>query len=129
MSYRDRIKEARKAAGLTQGQLGDLIGKAKSTVANYERESGNEPDIATLADIMRVLHVDANYIFQDEAAAYGSGISVSERSLITKYRGLTEHSKTTIDALVEVLYERDNPDEFVPHIAAPQKSGSVDKIK
>lgn len=64
MALEDRIKEARKLAHLTQQQASSLIGVAKSTWAGYE--SGNStPDIDKLVKIMDVLHVDANYLWQD----------------------------------------------------------------
>lgn len=37
MSLNERIKEARIAKGITQEQLGSLIGVAKTTVAGYEK--------------------------------------------------------------------------------------------
>lgn len=64
MALEDRIKEARKSAGLTQQQAAALIGVAKSTWAGYE--SGNStPDIDKLVKIMDTLGVDANYLWQD----------------------------------------------------------------
>lgn len=64
MALEDRIKEARKNAGLTQQQAASMIGVAKSTWAGYE--SGNStPDIDKLVKIMDALGVDANYLWQD----------------------------------------------------------------
>ena len=54
MALEDRIKEARKNAGLTQQQAASMIGVAKSTWAGYE--SGNStPDIDKLVRIMDTL--------------------------------------------------------------------------
>ena len=64
MALEDRIKEARRAANLTQLQAATKIGVAKSTWAGYE--SGNStPDIDKLVKIMDALSVDANYLWQD----------------------------------------------------------------
>ena len=65
MAYYDRIKEARLACGLTQEQIAQKIGVAKSTFTGYEK-GNREPTMILLGKIMEVLHVDANYIFQDE---------------------------------------------------------------
>lgn len=47
MSYNERLRDARKAKGLTQAQLGELVGCAKNTISSYE--SGvNEPSVAVL---------------------------------------------------------------------------------
>lgn len=56
MGTGDRIAAARKAAGVTQLQLAERIGKTKSSIANYE--SGlREPDSETIGAIAQVLGV------------------------------------------------------------------------
>lgn len=47
MSLNDRIKEARLQNGMTQEQLADKIGVAKSTLTGYEK-GNREPNIPTL---------------------------------------------------------------------------------
>ena len=47
MSLNDRIKEARLRNGMTQEQLADKIGVAKSTLTGYEK-GNREPNIPTL---------------------------------------------------------------------------------
>lgn len=36
MAYNDRMKEARRLKGLTQAELGELVGCAKNTISGYE---------------------------------------------------------------------------------------------
>lgn len=56
METGERIAAARKAAGVTQLQLAERIGKTKSAIANYE--SGfREPDGETIDAIAKVLGV------------------------------------------------------------------------
>ena len=56
MGTGDRIAAARKAAGVTQLQLAERIGKTKSSIANYE--SGfREPDSETICAIAQALGV------------------------------------------------------------------------
>jgi transcriptional regulator with XRE-family HTH domain len=64
MSLHDRIKEARKSKGITQTELGDLIGVAKTTVAGYEKS--REPTAAQLGAIADILDVDVTFLLQDE---------------------------------------------------------------
>ena len=64
MSLNERIKEARIAKGITQEQLGSLIGVAKTTVAGYEKN--REPTAAKVGEIADVLGVDISFLFQDE---------------------------------------------------------------
>lgn len=59
----ERIKERRKAAGLTQTQLGDAVGVRKNTVSDWERGK-YKPDIETVADIARVLNTRAVYLLE-----------------------------------------------------------------
>ena len=67
MAVKDRLKEARIKNGLTQEELGVMIGVAKPTIAGYEKGS-REPDMNRLNKLMSALSVDANYLFQDEMA-------------------------------------------------------------
>ena len=61
MAFNDRLKESRTNAGLTQEQLSEKLGIAKSTLSGYE--SGNrEPSIATVAKILDILDVDAKLL-------------------------------------------------------------------
>ena len=64
MSINDRIKEARKNKGITQEQLGELIGVAKTTITGYEKN--REPSAAKVGEIADALDVDVNFLFQDE---------------------------------------------------------------
>ena len=65
MAFNQRLKEARINARLTQEQLAERIGVAKSTLSGYE--NGNrEPSVAIIAKAMQILQVDANYLYQDE---------------------------------------------------------------
>ena len=52
----ERIRKARKTAGMTQQQLADAIGKTKSAIANYEK-GDRTPDKATIADIAVALGI------------------------------------------------------------------------
>lgn len=56
MTTGERIRRARKATGLTLQQLADKIGKAKSAIANYEKNY-RTPDDETLAAIAKALGV------------------------------------------------------------------------
>ena len=58
---KDRIAAARKLAGLTQEQLGDLLGVTRQAVSKWE--SGQTmPDAVTVARLCEELHVSADYV-------------------------------------------------------------------
>lgn len=55
-TFRDRLIEARSAAGLSQAEFGRLVGAAQSTVASWERaKEPNEPDFQTVRRIAKVV--------------------------------------------------------------------------
>ena len=61
MELKDRIASVRKAAGLTQEQLGELVGVTRQAVSKWE--SGQTvPDALTVAKLCEVLHVSADYV-------------------------------------------------------------------
>lgn len=64
MEWNQRLAAVRKAAGLTQEQLGELVGVTRQAVSKWE--SGQAvPDALVLASICRVLHVSSDYILLD----------------------------------------------------------------
>lgn len=106
--FKDRLKEARLAAKMTQAQLAKEVGVAKSTLAGYE--TGNsEPDLAKMEKIMAALHVDANFLWQDETfdrGGFANRLSYEELNLIQKYRTLDPHGKRVVEAVVSLEAER-----------------------
>ena len=77
MELKDRIAAVRKAAGLTQEQLGELLGVTRQAVSKWE--SGQTvPDTATVARLCRELHVSADYVLlgrepEEDDAPEGGG--------------------------------------------------------
>ena len=65
MNLGKKIKEARKAQGLTQQELADRLGVHRSTCANYEIER-RRPSLNELKEIAKILHVDPNYLLEGE---------------------------------------------------------------
>ena len=56
-----RLRELRRARGLSQGALGEQLGLAKSTINMYESAS-REPNFKTLAAIADYFDVDVDYL-------------------------------------------------------------------
>ena len=106
MAFYDRLKESRIKSGLTQEQLSEKLGIAKSTLSGYE--SGNrEPTVATIAKIMDILKIDANYLYQDETNSLTElVVSLDEKALLRKYRDLDDHGREMVDFTLEKEYER-----------------------
>lgn len=61
MDWNERIAMVRKAAGLTQEQLGERLGVSRQAVSKWE--SGQTvPDAVTIARLCETLHVSADYV-------------------------------------------------------------------
>ncbi len=64
----DRLKALRKEKGLTQSQLGELIGVKKSVICLYERELRN-PTIESIVALCEIFNVDADYLIGNDTLA------------------------------------------------------------
>ena len=61
MELKVAIAAVRKAAGLTQEQLGELLGVTRQAVSKWE-SGQTSPDVATLAALCEKLRVSADYV-------------------------------------------------------------------
>ena len=106
MSLHDRIKEARKSKGLTQTELGTLIGVAKTTIAGYERQY--EPSAAQLGAIADALDVDVTFLLQDEIKKrHDLQATIYEMEhVVKKYRSLDPYGKEAVDGVLDVEWRR-----------------------
>ena len=57
----NRLREVRKAKGLTQTELGELIGVGKSAICCYEKETRN-PTLEAVIEMIHVFGVSADYL-------------------------------------------------------------------
>ena len=90
MDFGSRLKVLRTNAGLTQAQLGNLVGLTKSVISYYElQERSPSPDI--LIKLSHIFHVSTDYLL---------GVSTKETIDIT---GLKEEDVLLIRNLAERL--------------------------
>ena len=61
MTFGERLRKARLDKGLTQQQLAQEIGVAKSTLTGYEK-GNREPDVFKIKKIVEVLNIDSDYL-------------------------------------------------------------------
>jgi len=61
MTFGERLRKARKEAGLTQEQLGKKLSVLQPAVGHWERGL-REPSIAMIRQIAIILECDANYL-------------------------------------------------------------------
>ena len=120
MSLSEQIKSARKNAALTQQQLAELIGVAKSTIAGYEK-GDREPDAVKLKLIAKhtgvtgsyLLELDDNYsrenyngLNAEEARQFARGVSKAAMNVALMYDKLDEHGQEAVRAITEIEYSR-----------------------
>ena len=68
MTFGGRLQQVRKAAGLSQEQLGELVGMSRQAVSKWETDQ-SAPDIDTLALLCGVLGVSADALLGRDAPA------------------------------------------------------------
>lgn len=107
MGIGNRIKEARERQGLTQIELGKLVGVTGSSITNYENETSH-PKEAIMYKLINTLKVDANYLFQDcvNLPKETNDVTLAEYDHIKKYRDLDQHGKKMVDFTLNEEWER-----------------------
>lgn len=97
------IKESRVAAGLTQFQVADALGRPQNTISAWEMGRA-QPDANTLFELFRVLgrSVDEAFGFTVQSFA----VTTNEREHIKKYRALDGHGKEMVDLVLGKEIER-----------------------
>ncbi len=103
-----RIKEARENQGLTQTELGRIVGVTGSAITNYENETSH-PKAPVMYKLIEALKVDANYLFQDcvKLPKEVSDVTLAEYEHIKKYRFISIHcpeGASVVDAIVDREY-------------------------
>ncbi|MEL7041451.1 MAG: helix-turn-helix transcriptional regulator [Pseudomonadota bacterium] len=68
-----RIRQARRAAKLTQGQLGELIGLTFQQIQKYEK-GVNRVSAGTLYEISKVLNLHISWFFDEDVVDRISGV-------------------------------------------------------
>lgn len=82
MTVGEKIKSARKKAGLTQKQLGERLGITFQSVAQWE--TGKRiPKIETLQKIADALCIDVHYFTEENAEIYEDGVVILLDSSLT----------------------------------------------
>ena len=67
MTLGEKIKEARKQAGLSQDQLAEKLSVSRSAVAKWESNKGL-PDVSNLKALALLLNVSIDYLLDDSDA-------------------------------------------------------------
>lgn len=113
--FSKRLKEIRKQAGLTQQQLGDMIGVTKVSVCCYEKGT-RTPTLDTLVDLANVLNVEFtyllgndNYMVAEDDEAYGMNLAKDEMNLIKilrTHRELYERLVSDPERVIKLIEQK-----------------------
>lgn len=112
---KNRIRELRKANGLTMKQLGEVVDLAESTISQYETGK-RQPDNETLLKISEYFGVTVGYLLgvEENKTPAESSRSISHNDILDEvdiafydgYRELSEDDKETVRDMVRVMRER-----------------------
>lgn len=102
MSFHDKLKSARIAAGLTQYQMAELLGLDKTTYNGYET-GRRQPDIPKLRRMVQLLQVSADQLLETASSA---SATPEELAALRKYRILDVHGRELVDLILNKEYER-----------------------
>ncbi len=110
MSIGLRIKELRKAEGISQAKLAEFIGVSAGNVGEWEL-GRSKPGADALVSLSKYFNVSTDWLLSGEAAntlilertSGGMELSSEEMELITKFRKLNERQKGKIEGHIEAL--------------------------
>lgn len=107
MSTSDRIKEARKAAGLTQKELASKLGVKHSAVSKYEQGRVVNLKRETIANIAAVLNVKPSWLMCMDDSPKKTTIELSEKELaiIDMFRAMNEEGQEKVYDYIRDLTE------------------------
>ena len=99
MRMKTNIRQIRKARGLTQKQLADMIDVSESIISQYEN-GRKSPSNETLLKLGEALDCSVSDIL-DDRKALNFALSTLERDLIQKYRALDERGRRVVEAVID----------------------------
>lgn len=102
MPFGNRLKEARLMKGMTQEELARAVHVTKGAIGNYESEVSS-PKEPTLINLMKVLGVDANYLFQDLVDLQPAPpLSSEEQRIVFSYRVADPSIQAAVRKLLDI---------------------------
>lgn len=101
ISFGKKIKDARKAKGLTQKQLAAKINAAHNSISDWENDK-NKPDPDTIELLCGVLNITPNYLL----ASTSENFSPKDKLLVRRYNDLDPLGQSHVDAVLQWETER-----------------------
>ena len=104
-SFASRLRQAREQAGFTQQDLAKKLGVTKNAISNYEN-GVSSPKWEILVEIFDILHVDPNFLYQDDFSselAEAHVLTPQQSALLAAFDQLNEEGQTKAVEYVEDL--------------------------
>jgi transcriptional regulator with XRE-family HTH domain len=112
MEFKDRLKEERIRAGLTQKQLAEMLGVTDRTIQNYEHGRGGAARFSHIKAISEVLHIKAEDLMGEERESRIDTDSEHIAALVKKMTALfsggdlsDEDKEAAVRAVTEAYWE------------------------
>ena len=98
------IKQHRKQARLTQGDLGEMLAVNLNTIKNWERDM-TKPDHSLIPDLCTLLGIPLYELYQMKPA--GAELSALESRVVNNLRQLNPGSRRAVDKMLSALMEEE----------------------
>lgn len=105
--FGDRIREARKAAGMTQRQLADKLDVSNTSISNWEKNL-SRPDPDMIQHLCWALNVQPNYFFSvtpavEQPSPGKNIVRIAGRSGSYEERILTDEQLAALKAILDQM--------------------------
>ena len=98
--FSDKLKNARKQKGLSQAELGKLLGVQAQTVGRWENGK-SKPNLEKINKLCEILDITLHYFINGEHVDYQ--LNLEEAFVIKKYRELNDDGKQMIINLLNMI--------------------------
>ncbi|MBQ8160214.1 MAG: helix-turn-helix domain-containing protein [Clostridia bacterium] len=102
--FASRIRDLRQEAGLSQANLGSILGVSSSAVKNWE-SGRTRPDLANIPFLCKALHVSVSDLFTSDTSEKAN--SQEEQELLTSFRGMGDPHRHILIRLAHDFEEMD----------------------
>ena len=114
MEIGQKIKKARIERGMTQQELGDIVGVQKSAIAKYENGRVVNIKRSTLQKIAKALEIRPSELMFDESPKEAASLHVrilTDHELmraIKEYHGLSEDKQKLVRDIIHSFKDKDD---------------------
>lgn len=99
--FSEKLKEIRVLKKMRQETLAQQLNVKNTTISNWEKNV-SMPDLNTLHELCKLLHVSADYLLEIDKEL----LTPQEQSFIDRYRKLDDYGKKAVNTTLELEYNR-----------------------